>query len=176
MDLRSIRRIHSGSILPPGHVPLEIHGIGGGIYLSNDGGRNWQQVLSRDQHVYDVTIDPRNPDVLYAAGFESSAWKSSDRGEHWSTHCGAELQMDASRDPGSDSFGQNLHHDIWRRRMARRCKCKTWAAGHRNSETPTRPITTTRVNGSNLPFPGMRTECVNERVGRTLLGSDRRSV
>jgi len=60
-----------------------IHGIGGGIYTSNDGGRIWRQVLNRDQHVYDVTIDPRNPDVLYAAGFESSAWKSGDRGEHW---------------------------------------------------------------------------------------------
>ena len=64
------------------------HGIGGGIYLSNDGGKNWQQVLRRDQHIYDVTIDPRNPDVLYAAGFESSAWKSSDRGEHWTRIAG----------------------------------------------------------------------------------------
>jgi photosystem II stability/assembly factor-like uncharacterized protein len=40
-------------------------------------------VLDRDRHVYDVTIDPRNPDLLYAAGFESSAWRSTDRGEHW---------------------------------------------------------------------------------------------
>ncbi len=60
-----------------------IHGMGGGIYVSNNGGRLWRQVFRRDQHVYDVSIDPRNPDVLYAAGFESSAWKSSDRGEHW---------------------------------------------------------------------------------------------
>ena len=37
----------------------------------------------RDQHIYDVTIDPRNSELLYAAGFESSAWRSSDRGEHW---------------------------------------------------------------------------------------------
>ena len=62
--------------------------MGGGIYVSSDGGRIWRQVLRRDQHVYDVTIDPRNPDVLYAAGFESSAWKSSDRGEHWSRIAG----------------------------------------------------------------------------------------
>ena len=40
---------------------------------------------SRDQHVYDVTIDPRDPRILYACGFESSAWRSTDRGEHW-TH------------------------------------------------------------------------------------------
>lgn len=59
------------------------HGTGGGIFLSNDGGNTWKNVLHRDQHVYSVTIDPRNPAHLYAAGFESSAWRSTDRGEHW---------------------------------------------------------------------------------------------
>lgn len=60
-----------------------IHGTGGGIYVSNNGGQTWKNVLDRDQHVYDVTVDPRDPNLLYAAGFESSAWRSSDRGEHW---------------------------------------------------------------------------------------------
>lgn len=55
----------------------------GGIFLSTDRGSTWRNVLSGDQHVYDVTIDPRNPKVLYAAGFESSAWRSIDRGETW---------------------------------------------------------------------------------------------
>jgi photosystem II stability/assembly factor-like uncharacterized protein len=59
------------------------HGDGGGIFLSEDGGKNWKQVLDQDRHIYDVTIDPSNPDVLYAAGFESSAWRSADRGLHW---------------------------------------------------------------------------------------------
>jgi len=60
-----------------------VHGTGGGIFLSEDGGRSWRNVLDRDQHVYDVTIDPRDASALYAAGFESSAWRSNDRGEHW---------------------------------------------------------------------------------------------
>jgi photosystem II stability/assembly factor-like uncharacterized protein len=60
-----------------------VHGDGGGIFVSDDGGKTWSQVLDRDRHVYDVTIDPRNADVLYASGFESSAWRSIDRGEHW---------------------------------------------------------------------------------------------
>jgi photosystem II stability/assembly factor-like uncharacterized protein len=60
------------------------HGDGGGIFLSRDAGKSWKQVLDRDRHVYDITIDPRNPAILYAAGFESSAWRSLDRGEHWS--------------------------------------------------------------------------------------------
>ena len=59
------------------------HGEGGGIYLSVDAGGTWTRVLDRDRHVYDVTIDPRDPKILYASGFESSAWKSTDRGEKW---------------------------------------------------------------------------------------------
>jgi hypothetical protein len=65
-----------------------MHGEGGGIYLSNDSGRTWRQVLDRDQHVYDVTVDSRDPKSLFAAGFESSAWRSSDRGEHWTRIAG----------------------------------------------------------------------------------------
>ena len=60
-----------------------IHGDGGGIFLSENAGKTWRQVLDRDRHVYDVTIDPHDSKILYAAGFESSAWRSSDRGEHW---------------------------------------------------------------------------------------------
>ena len=58
--------------------------VDGGIYVSADGGGSWRNVLSQDQHVYDITIDPRDSRVLYACGFESSAWRSSDRGETWS--------------------------------------------------------------------------------------------
>jgi len=59
------------------------HGEGGGVYLSEDAGKTWRRVLERDRHIYDVTIDPRDPKILYASGFESSAWKSNDRGDHW---------------------------------------------------------------------------------------------
>jgi len=60
------------------------HGDGGGIFLSEDGGKNWKQVLEKDRHIYDITIDPKDPKIIYAAGFESSAWRSSDRGVTWS--------------------------------------------------------------------------------------------
>jgi photosystem II stability/assembly factor-like uncharacterized protein len=63
--------------------PTVMNGKAGGIALSIDGGRTWRWTLDRDRHIYDVTIDPRNPNTLYAAGFESSAWISRDRGEHW---------------------------------------------------------------------------------------------
>jgi photosystem II stability/assembly factor-like uncharacterized protein len=59
------------------------HGEGGGIFLSVDAGETWTRVLDRDRHVYDVTIDPRDAKILYASGFESSAWRSNDRGQNW---------------------------------------------------------------------------------------------
>jgi photosystem II stability/assembly factor-like uncharacterized protein len=60
------------------------HGDGGGIFVSDDAGHTWRQLFDRDRHVYDVTVDSDNSNILYAAGFESSAWRSTDRGEHWS--------------------------------------------------------------------------------------------
>jgi photosystem II stability/assembly factor-like uncharacterized protein len=59
------------------------HGDGGGIFLSENGGKSWKQVLDKDRHIYDVTTDPQDPNLLYAAGFESSAWRSVDRGLNW---------------------------------------------------------------------------------------------
>ncbi|MHB8654860.1 MAG: hypothetical protein ACYDA9_13380 [Terriglobia bacterium] len=57
--------------------------VQGGIYVSSDGGKSWRNTLARDQHVYDITIDTRDSRTLYACGFESSAWRSIDRGETW---------------------------------------------------------------------------------------------
>jgi photosystem II stability/assembly factor-like uncharacterized protein len=56
---------------------------GGGIFLSADAGKTWRQIFRRSQHVYDVTVDPRQPDTLYACGFDASAWRSSDAGKNW---------------------------------------------------------------------------------------------
>ena len=57
--------------------------VDGGIYLSTDRGAHWRRVLARDQHIYDVTIHPADPRVLFATGFESAAWRSPDRGLTW---------------------------------------------------------------------------------------------
>ena len=56
---------------------------GGGIFLSTDGGATWRHVFTEAQHVYDVTVDPRDPSVLYACGFDQAAFRSTDRGETW---------------------------------------------------------------------------------------------
>jgi len=56
---------------------------GGGIFLSRDAGKTWTSVLSEAQHVYDVAIDPRNPDIMYACGFDQGVYRSTDRGASW---------------------------------------------------------------------------------------------
>ncbi len=55
----------------------------GGVYVSSDGGATWKTLFTASQHVYDLTIDPRHPDTLYIAGFDAAAYRSTDRGAHW---------------------------------------------------------------------------------------------
>ena len=70
-----------------------------GIFRSIDGGKSWKKVLYRDDHTgaVDLSIDPNNPKILYAALWEvyrtpwmlndggpgSGFFKSTDGGDHW---------------------------------------------------------------------------------------------
>jgi photosystem II stability/assembly factor-like uncharacterized protein len=56
---------------------------GGGVFLSTDAGATWRPVFTEAQHVYDVTVDPSDPKLLYAGGFDQAAFRSTDRGETW---------------------------------------------------------------------------------------------
>ena len=80
--------------------PLWSAGGDRGLYKTTDGGETWEAVLTVDQHtgVTDLAMDPRNPDVLYAAthqrrrrvwtlvngGPGSGIHKSTDGGATWS--------------------------------------------------------------------------------------------
>jgi photosystem II stability/assembly factor-like uncharacterized protein len=56
--------------------------IGGGIFISDDDGKSWKNVLHHDQHIHDISYDPRNG-VYYACGFNGSAYRSEDKGDTW---------------------------------------------------------------------------------------------
>jgi len=82
-----------------------------GVYKTTDGGKSWRQVLFRNDSTgaCDLVIDPTNPNVLYAAFWQSyrnayalssggaggALYKSTDGGEHWT-----ELTRNAGLPPG----------------------------------------------------------------------------
>lgn len=79
--------------------PLWNAGGDRGLYKTTDGGKSWKAVLtvSENTGVTDVAVDPRNPDVLYAAAYqrrrhvwtlidggpESVIYRSTDAGQSW---------------------------------------------------------------------------------------------
>lgn len=79
--------------------PLWSSGGDRGLYKSTDGGKTWNQTLKIDEWtgVTDLVIDPRDPDVLYAASWQrhrnvaaymgggpgTALYKSTDGGETW---------------------------------------------------------------------------------------------
>jgi len=56
---------------------------GGGVFLSTDGGKTWRNIFNQSQHVYDLTVDPKNTRMLYICGFDSAAYRSIDGGTSW---------------------------------------------------------------------------------------------
>lgn len=79
--------------------PLWASGGDRGVYRTKDGGKSWEKVLTIDENtgVADIIMDPRNPDVLFAAshqrrrhvftylggGPQSTIYKSMDGGQTW---------------------------------------------------------------------------------------------
>ncbi len=93
--------------------PLWKEGGDRGLYKSTDGGTTWKNLLkpSENTGVTDIVIDPRNPDVVYAAtyqrrrhfwsmingGPEGSIQKSTDGGATWNKLAGGLPSGDLGR-------------------------------------------------------------------------------
>ncbi len=90
---------NSDTVYVAAQGPLWSAGGDRGLYKTTDGGKTWKAVLSISENtgVTDVVMDPRNPDVLYAASYqrrrhvwtlinggpESAVYKSRDAGANW---------------------------------------------------------------------------------------------
>jgi photosystem II stability/assembly factor-like uncharacterized protein len=77
----------------PDHM---IAGALDGVYLSQDGGREWRKVVVRSAGVVDVesvAIDPRDPKIVYA-GTWRLGYRSSDFGQTW-TRIGEGMLLDS---------------------------------------------------------------------------------
>jgi photosystem II stability/assembly factor-like uncharacterized protein len=55
---------------------------GGGVYKSVNGGRTWQRILD-EPWCWDVTIDPSDPNVIYAGTYWGGVYRSADGGLSW---------------------------------------------------------------------------------------------
>jgi len=64
-------------------------GQNGGIFKSTDFGKRWTLVLQMNGR--GLALDPRNPDVLYAAGF-GGVFKTTDGGKIWANVLKAQLR------------------------------------------------------------------------------------
>ena len=71
-----------GLAVNPGD-PETIIATGPGILLSNDGAREWTQVLQLDEGTGPVAWSPSDRDVAYVVGFDRALYKTSDRGQTW---------------------------------------------------------------------------------------------
>ena len=94
VDPRNSNVVHVAAI-----GPLWSSGGDRGVYKTTDGGQTWEATLEISEHtgVNDLVMDPRNPDVMYAASFqrrrhvftylgggpESGIWKTTDGGATW---------------------------------------------------------------------------------------------
>ena len=95
VDPRDSRTVYVAAI-----GPLWSSGGERGVYKTTDGGQNWALVLELDEHTgaTDLIMDPRDPDVLYAAALQrrrhvftyvgggpgSGIYKTTNRGASWS--------------------------------------------------------------------------------------------
>ena len=92
---------------------------GGGIFLSTDGGATWKPVLTEYQHVYDVTIDPRDSSQSLRVGLRPVGPALRGPRPDLDAHPRVQLQVGPPRHSRSPRSRERLRHDVRRQRLAR---------------------------------------------------------
>jgi hypothetical protein len=103
--------------------------VGSGLFKSTDAGKTWAMVgLANSEHIGNMQMDPRNPQVVYvaaqgplwSAGGDRGIFKTTDGGKTWKNVL----------HPSDDTGGNEIHIDpnnpdvlyasTWQRRMSKR--------------------------------------------------------
>jgi photosystem II stability/assembly factor-like uncharacterized protein len=90
---------HTDTVYVAAQGPLWAPGGDRGLFKTTDGGKTWKNILSISENtgITDVALDPRDPDVIFAAAYqrrrhvytlldggpESALYKSTDAGATW---------------------------------------------------------------------------------------------
>ena len=78
---------HFTSDVPSSGWNATIRKPGAGVFVSHDGGENWQQSPDpqmQDMAVTRLAVHPQNAQIVYAATFHKGLYRSSDAGLSWS--------------------------------------------------------------------------------------------
>ena len=78
---------HFTSDVPGSGYNATIQMPGAGVFVSHDGGENWQQspdLQLLNLAVAQLAVDPQDANLVYAATFYSGLYRSSDGGQSWS--------------------------------------------------------------------------------------------
>ncbi len=58
-------------------------GTANGVYKSTDAGHNWTQQGLGSLYIFGVSVDPQQPQTIYAATYNNGVYKSTDGGASW---------------------------------------------------------------------------------------------
>ena len=92
---------------------------GGGIFLSTDAGATWRPVFTEAQHVYDVTVDPRDPKRALRLRLRPGRVPLGRPRRHVGAHPRLQLQVGPAGRPRPPGRLEDLRHHLRRQRLAR---------------------------------------------------------